>query len=69
MDNGNWWVINKGTVAFDKFIGEVRYGDRVYMEYSVGNEFLPIIDFDYFQYKNGSIQEENIYHSTISMYN
>ena len=66
--NGNWWVINKGTVAFDKFIGKVRYGDRVYMEYAEGNEFLPIIDFNYFGFQNGSTQEENLYHSTIRMY-
>lgn len=69
--NGNWWVIKKGTVAFDTFIGNVRYGDRIYMEYAEGNEFLPIIDFNYsgsWGYKNGSTQEENIYHSMIRTY-
>lgn len=69
--NGNWWVIKKGTVAFDTFIGNVRYGDRIYMEYAEENEFLPIIDFNYsgsWGYKNGSTQEENIYHSMIRTY-
>ena len=70
--NGNWWVIHDGAVSFDKFfIGDVRYGDRIYREYADEDKWLPIIDFSYsgsWGYKNGSTQEEKAYHSQIRMH-